>query len=366
MQRDPAAVAEGMTRWLRDRRGGSELDVTRCERPAAGLSSETLMLDVLDPERSAEPERLVVRLAPSAAGIFPGYDLAVQARAQEVAAAGGVPTAVPVDLETDPQWLGAPFLVMPAVAGHIPGSMPLRDPWVTESPEAAATVSRGLYDILATLHRIDWRAVELDRVVPSRDLDAELASWQRYLDWYGAGEVLVPALADALAWCTKHRPAHEPPPSFLWGDVRLGNIVFDDARRPAAVLDWEMTSIGAAEHDLAWHLTLEATQNELFGRSVPGFLDHDDACAHYEAQAGRSLVDLEWYEVFAMVRSIAIMTRLAYVQEQEGPQPGASATPARQSAGRDPRVVPPMLPIADNPLLDLLSRRIATANGGAR
>ena len=113
----------------------------------------------------------------------------------------------------------------------------------------------------------------------------------------------------------------------------------DDNRRPVAVLDWEMTTIGPAEHDLAWHLTLEATQNELFGRSVPGFLGHDDACRYYEDQAGRPLQSLEWFEVLAMVRSTAIMTRLAYLQEQDGK--------------------PPMLPLADNPLLDLLTRRIA-------
>ena len=66
-----------------------------------------------------------------------------------------------------------------------------------------------------------------------------------------------PALSDALAWCRAHRPASDPPASLLWGDVRLGNVIFDADRRPAAVLDWEMTTIGAAEHDLAWYLTLE-------------------------------------------------------------------------------------------------------------
>jgi aminoglycoside phosphotransferase (APT) family kinase protein len=177
--------------------------------------------------------------------------------------------------------------------------------------------------------------------VPVRGLDDELAYWTRYLNWYGDGEMLAPALSEALGWCIEHRPAGEPPPVFLWGDVRLGNIIFDEARRPVAVLDWEMTTIGAPEHDLAWQLTLEATQNELFGRSVPGFLDHDEACAHYEAQVGRALQDLEWFEVLAMVRSIAIMTRLAHLEEQNGR--------------------PPMLPLADNTLLDLLARRIATA-----
>jgi aminoglycoside phosphotransferase (APT) family kinase protein len=153
----------------------------------------------------------------------------------------------------------------------------------------------------------------------------------------------VPALSEALAWCVAHRP-DDPPPSFLWGDVRLGNIIFGADRRPVAVLDWEMTTIGAAEHDIAWYLTLEATQNELFGRSVPGFLDRDTACAHYEARVGRTLQALEWFEVFAMVRSTAIMTRLAFLQQQ---------------AGREP-----LLPMADNVILDQLDRRIAGANLG--
>jgi hypothetical protein len=58
---------------------------------------------------------------------------------------------------------------------------------------------------------------------------------------------------------------------------------------------------------------------------------------------GRTLQSLAWFEIFAMVRSTAIMTRLAYVQEQDA--------------------VTPMLPVADNPLLDLLSRRITEAGG---
>jgi aminoglycoside phosphotransferase (APT) family kinase protein len=343
VERDLTVVAAGLEPWLAARRGATGVSVTRCERPAGGLSNETLMVDATATvDGRTASESIVVRMAPSASGIFPEYDLAVQARAQEAAAARGIPVAVPVEYEPDERWLGAPFLVMPAVDGFIPGPMPIRDPWVIDSPETQADVSRRLYDLLAAIHEVDWETAQLDHVIPRRDLDAELAYWARYLDWYGDGAVIVPALADALAWCVAHRPAAEPPHSLLWGDVRLGNIIFDADRRPVAVLDWEMTTIGPAEHDLAWYLTLEATQNELFGRSVPGFLDHDEACRYYEARAGRSLQSLEWFEVLAMLRSTAIMTRLAYLQERSGK--------------------PPMLPLADNPLLDLLARRIAEAD----
>lgn len=45
VERDLAAVAAGITKWLAARRGVADLSLTRCERPTAGLSSETLMVE---------------------------------------------------------------------------------------------------------------------------------------------------------------------------------------------------------------------------------------------------------------------------------------------------------------------------------
>jgi aminoglycoside phosphotransferase (APT) family kinase protein len=233
---------------------------------------------------------------------------------------------------------------MPAIDGHVVDQMPLRDRWLTKvDPALSATAHARYFDVVADINRLDRDAMGLGDLVPRRDNAAELAHWRAYLDWYGDGAVLVPALVDALDWCGDHLPATEPEPSLLWGDVRLGNVIFDESRRPVAVLDWEMASIGAAEHDLAWTLTLEAIQTELLGRTVPGFLDHDASVAHYEARLGRAVRDLEWYEILAMVRSTAIMTRVAHLE---------------QRAGRTP-----MLPIADNPIVAILTRRVDEAGG---
>ncbi|MGZ4800116.1 MAG: phosphotransferase family protein, partial [Acidimicrobiia bacterium] len=300
-QRDLATMVPGLMRWLTERRGLDTVTV-HGQRPTAGLSSETLMVDATGTIEDRDySESLVVRLAPAGAGIFPEYDLALQARAQEAAAEHGIPAAVPVELELDPQWLGAPFLVMPVIEGHVGGELPIRDPWIMDAPERQREISRHLYDTLATLHRVNWRAAGLECVLPHRDLDAELAYWARFLEWYADGEVVAPALVEALRWCAAHRPADEPPHSLLWGDVRLGNVIFDDERRVVAVLDWEMTTIGPAEHDVAWHLALESMQNELFGRGVPGFLDRDALLARYAARNGRALDDLEWFEIFSLV-----------------------------------------------------------------
>ena len=104
-----------------------------------------------------------------------------------------MPTAVPARAETDPSWLGAPFLVMPALAGEIFGDAPALDRRLTKGdPERNTQVHATYVDTLAAIHDIDWRSAGLDAVVPRRDNASELSYWRRYLDWYGDGEVLVP------------------------------------------------------------------------------------------------------------------------------------------------------------------------------
>ena len=297
--------------------------------------------------RGGEPwtASLVVRLPPAGEGAFEHYDLAGQARTQEAVAAAGVRTAAPCELEADPGWVGAPFLVMARIDGHIPGDLTVVDPWIDAAgPEGQAELHGRFLDVLAAIHRLDWRGAGLGEVLARRDLDAELDRWSAYLDWYADGEAAAPVLDEALAWCRAHRPTTEPPAGLAWGDVRLGNVIFDEDRRPVAVLDWEMASIGPAEHDLGWFLALEGLGAELVGRRVPGFPPRHEVVAGYEARLGRPVSDLDWYETFAMVRSAAIMTRLAVLAVRAGRQP--------------------MLAVADNPVLDVLDRRIQTAGAG--
>ncbi len=381
----------GLAAWLDGQAPGTTHQVVAVERPAAGYSSETALVDVRchpaphhpdsgttvaspgppawsrnegsSPSGStvASPvppawsqneggeagegsdgavERLVVKLPPPGPAIFPAYDFALQARVQEAVAAAGIPAPAPARSEADERWLGAPFLVMPAVDGHVVGSVPAFDRRLTA---AGAGANRALHTafvhLVADVNQVDWRAAGLDGVLPHRDNAAELAYWRDYLDWYADGEVLVPALVAALDWCAAHPPAREPEPALRWGDVRLENVILDDDLHPVAVLDWEMASLGAAEHDLAWLTTLQATQDALVGRRVDGFLDLAEVVATYEARLGRPVQDLAWYEALAALRSTAILTRIAHLNDRRGG--------------------PNFFPIADNPMLDLLAGRTA-------
>ena len=121
--------------------------------------------------------------------------------------------------------------------------------------------------------------------------------WAAYVAWSSEGDPL-PALAEALEWCARHRPA-EQEAVVLWGDVRLGNLVFDPERRVRAVLDWDLAAIGPPEMDLGWHLGLEFMMEALFGGRVPGFPGTLDAIERYEGRSGRQVADLDWHEVFA-------------------------------------------------------------------
>jgi aminoglycoside phosphotransferase (APT) family kinase protein len=298
VQRDLGELRIGLERWLR--RGVGDID-----RPDPGYSCETLIVE----------RGLVVRLPPLGDGIFPAYDLAQQAAVQAAAGAAGVPVAQPVRYEPDASFLGAPFVAMPFVVGPIPTAFTLGDPWITGLPDDSARgrVWQSFFDALGAIHVVDADALGL-----RAGLTGELEWWERYLGWATDGSP-PPALAEALAWCRANRPGDEPPSSLLWGDVRLGNVVFDPERlAPRAILDWDMASVGPAEMDVAWFLALEQVTSDLVGKTVPGFGSRADSIAVIEGHLGRPLQDLEWYEVFALVRASAVSTRIAILFERSG------------------------------------------------
>ncbi len=151
-----AQLAAGLVRWLTDLRNLTDVRVTDMRRPTAGYSSETIFVETswYQADRSCEAS-LVLRLAPALPGTFADYDLLPQWEAQMAAAAVGVPVPDPV-LEPDPIWIGAPFIVMPRVSGHVVGQLPHLDPWIAElSPPDR----RRLYDQFLTtvvaIHRAD-------------------------------------------------------------------------------------------------------------------------------------------------------------------------------------------------------------------
>ena len=315
--RDLSAAAAPIKAWLAGQLAAEGLVATDVavelrSHTGGGYSNEIILVDAtFRVGRDLARRRLVIRLPPVGAALFPDYDLAMQVAVQEAVGAHGVPVPAPIVHESDERWLGAAFLAMPRVEGHDPGELPVVDPWVASAtPAQQRAMHQAFLDTLARIHTTPWH----DQPVASRlrgadsSIDEEIRWWEDLLAWSFDGEP-PEAMTSAFAWCRARRPPVEPPASILWGDVRLGNVIFDDDRRPAAVLDWEMASIGPPEMDVAWYTALEAMTEHFFGQRVAGFATREEIVAGHERALGRPLVDLAWFEIFAMCRSATLNIR---------------------------------------------------------
>lgn len=333
-ERDVDAVGNGLRAWLGEHPGlVAGAGVEELERPSVGWSAETLVVHLTG------GARVVLRLPPLGTGLFPTYDLHAQSAVQRALAEAGLPVPAPIAYEPDVRWLGAPFLLTPFVDGHIPGQSTVADPWISEATtDEQRAVCAELLDTLAAIHRFDVHGSGVAGVVRAGSLDDELTFWDGYLGWAFDGAPPAPLVA-SLAWCRDHRPSDEPPSALLWGDARLGNVIFGDDRRARAVLDWEMATIGPPEMDLAWFVALEGAQRRFMG-APPGFPGRDEMISHYESSTGRAVSDFDWYETFALVRSNAVMLRIGALFEAAGGQ---------------------SFPIDGNPMITLVEERIAAS-----
>lgn len=308
--RDLDAVRAGLQRWF-TRQHADPVRVGPMQKPTSGYSSETLLFDVVRTTGGGEvEEHFVARLPPAGGGIFPDYDLTRQAAVQRALAAQGIPTAAPVAVELDEEWVGAPFFLMEQIAGHtLADGYVAAGPLHDAPPDEQRRVQAEFVDRLADVHRLDWDAAGLGFLTPAgeRGLVHDVARLAGYLEW--ATDAEVPSLhREALDWMRTHRPDPEPPLSLCWGDPRLGNVLYGPDWSQRALLDWEMASIGPAEMDLAWFVALHETAAG--DHDLPGFLGRATMLDRWSGQVGRAVQAYGWFEVFSLVRADAIYLRI--------------------------------------------------------
>jgi hypothetical protein len=107
--------------------------------------------------------------------------------------------------------------------------------WLTEvSPAERESIWWSGLSILTQVHALDVADLGLDFVdqvsYGPTGLRQRLAYYEHYLEW--AYDGTVPVAQAALAWLHKHRPAEASDPVLLWGDSRIGNIIFRAAAQP--------------------------------------------------------------------------------------------------------------------------------------
>ena len=318
-QRDPEITRTRLQDWL----GGQlpdarHVDVTAVQTPASnGFSAETLMFEASwdEPDGTARQERLVAKVAPTGFQIFPEPRFAEQFRLLRILSGTAIPVPPVYWHEPDPAFLGAPFYVMSRIDGDVPTDMPPYHTggWLTTaSPAERESIWWAGVTVLSQVHALDVARLGLDFVdqvsYGPTGLRQRLAYYEHYLDW--AYEGTVPVAQQAFRWLREHRPDEVRDPVLLWGDSRIGNIIYAGGHA-AAVLDWEMATLGQPEEDLAWFLLLDRHHSEGVGAPrLAGFPDADQTIARYERLTGRALAHMDYYEVLSAAKFAVVMARI--------------------------------------------------------
>lgn len=336
---DPDTAARRLEPWLSTIvADGAEVAVERAEvSTTSGMSNETLFLDA---SWSGRREQYVARIAPAGDGIFMTYDLPRE-HAIMAALARHTPVPVPpvVALEASPDVLGAPFLIMSKVEGLTLADDPpyTVGGWIQEaSPDARARLNENALRTLVDVHAVDPAVVGLTEQ-SSYSAAGYVTELERYFGW--ATDAPNPVIEAGLTWLREHIPTSEGTPCLVWGDARLGNMLFSEDGAVTAALDWENAQLGVAEIDLGWWRFMVRHHTDGIGLPLPaGLFDADATIANYERLGGRPVQDIAFYDVLAGVRLSIMMARAAEMMAEAGMLPPDSEmavnNPATQLVGQ--------------------------------
>jgi aminoglycoside phosphotransferase (APT) family kinase protein len=319
----PAVMAKWLSTVLPD---GAAPEVTvESGIDSTGMSSETIILTARWQEGGQSIEqKLVTRVAPSAEDVqvFPTYRLDHQF---DVIRKVGEITDVPVPpvrwLENTGEVLGTPFFVMDYVAGEVPPDvMPYTfgNNWFADAPvERQRELQDATVGVLAKLHSIPNAQSTFGFLSEGRGDTALRRHYNWVRDWYDFAVPDIgrsPLLERTFAWLEDNWPAEVDArePVLLWGDARVGNVLYRDFQ-PVAVLDWEMVTLGPRELDVAWMIYAHMVFQELTGLAgLPGLPDvmrEDDVRATYARLAGVEVGDLRWFYVYSGVMWACVFMR---------------------------------------------------------
>jgi len=211
----------------------------------------------------------------------------------------------------DPAVIGAPFYVMERVEGDVITS---ELPPALDTLDERRRIGEELVDSLVEVHGVDWRGAGLEGFgKPTGYLERQL---RRFLGlWEHNRTRDIPAVEAVAEWLRDNLP-ESGPATIVHGDYRLGNTMYapQSPARLAAILDWEMATIGDPLADVGYLCTMwidrddPPTKFELSRVTrEEGFLKREELIARYEERSGRSMTDIRWYRTLALWKSIVFM-----------------------------------------------------------
>jgi aminoglycoside phosphotransferase (APT) family kinase protein len=230
--------------------------------------------------------------------------------------AHNIPVPRPLILCEDTGVIGAPFYLMELVSGSV---IRERFPDHLDSPPDRRRAVEEFVDALVRIHAVQWQGTTLEQIGrPGGYLERQLRRWTR--QWGYNRTRPIPDIHRMAKWLVQHQP-RSTETTLVHGDYKLDNAIFRSSppARIAAVVDWEMATLGAPLADLgllcATYVEPGEHADEVLGFSpataAPGSPTRQELIERYRSQSGRNVHNLPWFEGLALWK-IAILLEGSY------------------------------------------------------
>ncbi|MEO1167772.1 MAG: phosphotransferase family protein [Pseudomonadota bacterium] len=221
----------------------------------------------------------------------------------------GYPVARPFALCEDDSVIGSAFYIMDLVDGRVLWDGMLPD----MEPKERTSIYRAMIGTLARLHNLDYKEIGLENHgKPGNYFERQVHTWTKL---YRMAETeTIPEVEKLIEWLPTTVP-EQTRTGVIHGDYRLDNMIFaPDRPEVAAVLDWELSTIGDPLADF----TYLAQNWVMHGEGGSALADHDldgtgiptleEATALYCELTERDTVpDLNWYFSYNLFRLTGIL-----------------------------------------------------------
>lgn len=270
----------------------------------------------------ANGNRAVIRRPPQGELLPKAHDMSREWALISSLGPTGVPVPEALGFCESPDVTGAWFYVMGYVHGRPLYTAEDTRQWVPEANRIR--LAHSFIDVLAELHSLDPDEIGLGDLGKKDNYVArQLKTW--YRSWTASVEPANyddPRTHELKEYFTEHLPEQEMA-RVVHGDYGLHNCLIGPDSTVAAVVDWEISTLGDPLADLAYALNQWAPADDAgaagtgAATDVPGFPDQSELAARYASRTGRDLSKLDFYIGFNRWKSAAIVHGV-YARYMEG------------------------------------------------
>jgi aminoglycoside phosphotransferase (APT) family kinase protein len=261
------------------------------ERIAGGHSNLTYRV------RDAAGRSWALRRPPLGKRLGSAHDMGREHRVVSALGPTPVPVAPVVGLCEDDEVNGDPFYVMEFVEGPVLRGVAETEAFPDEADRRA--IGERVADTLVAIHAVDPDAAGLGDLGRKEDYVArQLRRWQG--QWEQSKTRELPAI-DRVHEALSARIPEQGPATIVHGDYRLDNMILTETGEVAAVVDWELCTLGDPLADVGMLMAYWPERGEetiALGQPAnlaPGFPTREELAGRYAELSGRDLSELGFY-----------------------------------------------------------------------